>query len=374
MAAHSALALEAAKLRLSTMCKVQVDAKNHDRIAALGRQVLAGGWLLPTEAEWLMNLEQTSDIFDLLSWANRVREHHKGNQIQLCSIVNAKAGGCSEDCRFCAQSAINQTTVERHGFVDPEIVLAAAKEAHAHGVTALGLVAAWKGIKEGPLLDEICQRFDELTRSGLARPDASLGIISNPAVAHRLRQAGVQCYNHNLESSRRFYPQVCSTHAYEERVQTIHYLKQAGIKVCSGGIIGMGETRQDRCDLAFALRELAVDIVPINILNPIAGTPFGGIAPLSPMEILKTIACFRLILPRQEILIAGGRSVNLRDVQSLVFLAGASGLMVGNYLTTVNEPIEKDLQLLRDLGLVSRFDVGASPTKAPTNLPNPVYV
>ena len=228
-------------------------------------------------------------------------------------------------------------------------MLKAAEEASQNGVTAVGLVAAWKGLEEGPVLDEICDRLTELKDSGKARPDASLGIIKNPQVAQRFREAGLECYNHNLESSQRFFPNVCTTHTYEERVETIRHLKAAGIKICSGGIIGMGETREDRCDLAFALREVGANIVPINILNPIQGTPFADKPSLEPLEILKTIACFRFILPRQEIMIAGGRTVNLRDLQSMIFMAGASALMVGNYLTTLNQPVEKDLQMMRDL-------------------------
>jgi biotin synthase len=209
-------------------------------------------------------------------------------------------------------------------------------------------------LHEGALLDEICQSLEQVARSGLVRPDASLGLIPNQTVADRLKRAGVVSYNHNLETSRRFFPWICSTHAYDDRVRTIRFLQQAGIRICSGGLIGMGETREDRCDLAFALKELAVDIVPINVLNPIPGTPFANVAPVPPLEILKTIACFRFILPQQDILIAGGRSVNLRDLQSLVFLAGASALMVGNYLTTAGNPVEKDLQMLKDLGLEPR--------------------
>jgi biotin synthase len=223
-------------------------------------------------------------------------------------------------------------------------------------VTALGIVAAWRGLEEGPVLDELCQQLSELKKSGKARPDASLGIIRNPRVAERLREAGLECYNHNLETSRRFFPEMCTTHSYEERVETIRHLKRAGIKICSGGIIGMGETREDRCDLAFSLREVGANVVPINILNPIEGTPYAKNEPLPPLEILKTIACFRLILPRQEIMVAGGRVVNLRDLQSMIFLAGASALMVGNYLTTLNQPVEKDLQMLKDLGLDPQWD------------------
>ena len=341
---------------LSTMTSKVVDESVSSRIARLAKRVLAGGEIDRLECLWLFELEDTADIFDLLSWANRIRVHFKGNKIHLCSIVNIKAGGCSENCRFCAQSALYQTDSPRYGLIEPEPMRAAAEEARANGVTALGLVAAWRGLEEGPVLDQICGQFAELKNSGKARPDASLGIIKSQKVADRLKAAGCECYNHNLESSRRFFPQVCTTHTYEERLETIHHLKNAGIKICSGGIIGMGETRQDRCELAFSLKELGAHVVPINILNPIPGTPFEKNEPLPPLEVLKTIACFRFVLPRQEIKIAGGRTVNLRDLQSLIFMAGASALMVGNYLTTLNQPVEKDLQMLKDLGLDPCWD------------------
>ena len=351
------------------------DADHHVRIAGLGRRVLEGGDVTREEGRWLFNLEARTEIVDSLSWANRIREQYKGNQIHLCSIVNVKAGGCAEDCKFCAQSAVYETDSPRYGLIDPGTVSAAAEEAKANGVTALGLVAAWRGLDEGPALDEICSHFEALKRSGKARPDASLGIIRKQKVADRLKQSGVEVYNHNLETSERFFAQVCTTHTYEERLQTIKHLQRAGIKICSGGILGMGETRDDRCDLAFALKELGAHLVPINILNPIEGTPLARQPALAPLEILKSIACFRFILPRQEIMVAGGRTVNLRDTQSLMFIAGASALMVGNYLTTLNQPVEKDLQMLKDLGLDTNWDKHgfshqAEPQAAPP--PSPV--
>lgn len=317
----------------------------------MATRIRDGGEITPEEALWILHLEDHPDIFDLLSCANRIRTHFKGNKIHLCSIVNIKAGGCPENCRFCAQSAAFQTDAPRYPLIDSSSVLAAADEAQRHGVAALGLVAAWRGLQEGPVLDEVCRQFEAMQASGKVRADASLGMISSQRVADRLKRAGVACYNHNLETSRRFFPQVCTTHTYDDRVQTLAHLKQAGIKICSGGILGMGETPEDRRDLMFALKHAGADIVPINILNPIAGTPFAGREPLPPLEILKTIACFRFVLPRQELMIAGGRTVNLRDVQPLIFMAGANALMVGNYLTTLNQPVEKDLQMLKDLGL-----------------------
>jgi biotin synthase len=333
-----------------------VDGTVRERLTELGERVLGGGSVTREEAMSLFDLDNSSDIFDLMAWANRIRERFKGNKIHLCSIVNAKAGACSEDCSFCAQSSFYQTGSPRYGFVDPEPVLRAANEANANSVTAVGLVAAWKGLKEGPMLDEVCDRVRELAASGKVRTDVSLGIIKSQTVADRLKEAGVECYGHNLETSRRFFPGQCSTHSYDERIETIKFLKNAGIKICSGGIIGMGETREDRCDLAFSLREVGANVVPINILNPIPGTPFEKVAPLPPMEVLKTIACFRFILPKKEIMVAGGRTVNLRDMQCMIFTAGASALMVGNYLTTLNQPVEKDLQMLKDLGLDPSWD------------------
>ncbi len=333
-----------------------VDASTHATISGLTQRVLGGGEIGREEALWLFELEGRADIVDLMAGANRLREHFKGNKIHLCSIVNAKAGACSENCSFCAQSSFHQTGSPQYAFIDPEPVVDAAQEASRNGVTALGLVAAWRGLNEGPMLEEVCERIRELAQGGKTRPDASLGIIKSQRVADRLKEAGLECYGHNLESSKRFFPRHCTTHTYEDRLKTISHLKNAGIKICSGGIIGMGETREDRCDLAFALKEIGASVVPVNILNPIKGTPFEHNPPLAPLEILKTIACFRFILPRQEIMIAGGRTVNLRDMQSMVFTAGASALMVGNYLTTLNQPVEKDLQMLKDLGLDPNWD------------------
>ena len=328
-----------------------VDVTNRDRIHALADRIMAGGSVDRDEALWMFDLESQADVTDLMSAANRLREHFKGNKIHLCSIVNAKAGGCSENCKFCSQSAAYTTESPRYGFIDPEPVSEASKEAEQNNVTAVGLVAAWKGLREGPVLDEVCDRIREMAADGKVRPDASLGLIDSQQVADRLKDAGLACYGHNLESSRRFFPEHCTTHTFEDRLQTIKYLKNAGIKICSGGIIGMGETREDRCDMAMQLREIGASVVPVNFLNPIEGTPYETMKPLAPMEILKTIACFRFILPQQEIMVAGGRTVNLRDLQSMVFMAGASALMVGNYLTTLNQPAEQDLQMLKDLGL-----------------------
>jgi len=316
-----------------------------------GARVLAGGELTREEALRLFHVRATADLFELFGWANRLRERFHATSVHLCSIVNIKAGACPEDCRFCAQSAHYDTSSPRYDLADTPAVLKALEEAHANQVGALGIVAAWRGLSEGPVLDEICGCLEQMRNTGLARPDASLGMVKNQQVADRLKAAGLEVYNHNLETSRRFFPEICTTHSYGDRVRTVRHLKQAGIRVCSGGIFGMGETLEDRCDLAFALKELEVDFVPVNFLNPIPGTPMAKFPGIAPLEALQCVAVLRFILPRQEILLAGGRVVNLRHAQSLMFLAGASALMVGNYLTTVNRPVEEDLQMLRDLGL-----------------------
>jgi biotin synthase len=198
-----------------------LDMDVHTRLSELGRRVLEGELLTREQTAWLFQLETPADVYDLLSWANRIREHFKGNKIHLCSIVNAKAGSCSENCSFCAQSAHHQTGSPKYGFVDPEPVQEAAEEAGRHGVTAVGLVAAWKGLQEGPMLEEVCARIQELATSGKTRPDASLGLIKSQRVADRLKEAGLACYGHNLESSERFFPQHCTTHTYAERLETI---------------------------------------------------------------------------------------------------------------------------------------------------------
>ncbi|MBI2191924.1 MAG: biotin synthase BioB [Planctomycetes bacterium] len=322
-----------------------------DGLNELGERILAGGEPA-TEEEAVQILEaDPSEVFELAAWANRIRKQFKGDKVHLCAIINAKSGGCPEDCTFCAQSAHYDTGVQRHNFLGREEVLRAARDARMSGAQALGIVTAWRGLKDGPVLDEVCQRIRELAESGIVRADASLGIIESPEVAQRLKDSGLHCYNHNLETARSHFPNICSTHTFDDRIRTIHHLKTAGLKVCSGGIFGMGETVRQRVELALELRRLDVDIVPLNFLHRIVGTPQEKNEPLPPLEILKTIAMFRFVLPRKEIMIAGGREVNLRDLQSLIFHAGASALMVGNYLTTQGRGARADLQMLKDLGL-----------------------
>jgi len=291
------------------------------------------------------------DILDLIGSANRVRIHYWGDQINLCSIVNAKSGHCAEDCRFCGQSAYYDTGIPTYPLMDGDGIVDAARTAQGHGAAAFGIVAAWRGLREGRELEAVLDRIRELSAAGGARTDASLGIIESPQIAFRLRDAGLKYYNHNLETARSFFPNICTTHTYDDRVRTIGYCKAAGIGICSGGIFGMGENEDQRIELAVALQEIDVDVVPLNFLHPIAGTPFEKMPPLRPMEILKIIAVFRLMLPSKDIMTAGGREVHLRDLQSWMFHAGASHTLIGNYLTTNGRKPEDDLAMIADLDL-----------------------
>ncbi|MFT5994287.1 MAG: biotin synthase, partial [Bradymonadia bacterium] len=215
-----------------------------------------------------------------------------------------------------------------------------------------GIVTATKDLKPGKMLDRLLEAVSAVAQDGKIQADASLGIIYDLEVAQALKNAGLVELNHNLETSRRFFPEVCSTHSYDDRVNTLKLAKQAGLMTCSGGICGMGETWEDRIDLALELRELVVDTVPLNFLHRIEGTPLESEAELTPLEILKIIAVFRLLLPATEIKVAGGREANLRSMQPMMYMAGANSSMVGNYLTTGGWNAEKDREMIVDMGLV----------------------
>ncbi|MFQ5950354.1 MAG: biotin synthase BioB, partial [Nitrospiria bacterium] len=221
-----------------------------------------------------------ADIIDLISSANRVRHHYWGDRINLCSIVNAKSGDCSEDCNFCSQSAYHGSPIPTYPLIDSDEIVEAAKAAGESKAEAFGVVVAWWGLREGPDLEAILERIRALAAAGHTRADASLGIIADPKIAFKLKEAGLEYYNHNLETARSYFPKICTTHSYEERVRTIEYCKAAGIRVCSGGIFGMGESLDQRIELAVALQELDVDVVPLNFLHAIKDTPFEDIPPL----------------------------------------------------------------------------------------------
>lgn len=320
-------------------------------------RVLKGGRVTREEALELFTYEGP-DLMDLFAAANRIRHQFRGNRVSFCSILNVKSGRCAEDCVFCAQSVRYRTGVPEYQLLDVEAMVKEAREAAKRGSGCFGLVAAWRGLTKGAILDNVLEALRRIKAEGIIHPDASLGIIEDPAIAKALAEAGLYEYNHNLETSRRFFPRICTTHSYDDRLRTISYLKAEGVLICSGGIFGMGETIEDRVDMLMDLREVGVDTVPVNFLNPIPGTPMGDVPKMSPLECLRCLAVARFVLPEADIKTAGGREVCLRDLQAMMFFAGASSTMLGNYLTTPGRGPEMDLQLVEDCGLTAA-DKGA---------------
>ncbi|MFH1260247.1 MAG: biotin synthase BioB [Elusimicrobiota bacterium] len=314
----------------------------------LTEKVFAGEEVDLAHAEKLIAWEDNY-LEDLFYCAYRIRRQFHTNQINFCSIINAKSGACHEDCKFCAQSILYNTKISRYPLVSTEEIVNSArlaKEQGAHGFSIVTSGASVSGDKE---LSVICQAVEGIKGLGLY-PCASLGEL-NQNTAQKLKEAGLVKYHHNLETSAKFFPKICTTHTYENKIKTLRLAKELGFQVCSGGIFGLGETNLDRLELAFTLRQLDVDSIPLNFLNPMQGTPLEKNKPLSPREILKIIAVYRFIFPKKKIVICGGREKNLRDLQSWMYYAGANAAMLGNYLTTTGRPPEEDLRMINDLNL-----------------------
>lgn len=304
-----------------------------------------------SEAVDLMRLDM-AHIFDLIASANKVRRHYKGDDVSLCSIINARSGKCPEDCAFCSQSAHADTGAPEFDLVASDLIVEGAKAATVDGASKFGIVTSGYGFSgKGPKqLDAVIEGIKRMKNEVGVHRCASLGIIDKQT-ALKLKAAGLEEFHHNLETAESFFPNICTTHSYQEDVETVRAVKEAGLKACCGGIFGMGENEEQRVELAFTLKELDVDSIPLNFLNPIKGTRLENAAPLAPFECLKIIAVYRMILPDKDIKVAGGREKNLRDLQCLMFAAGANSTMIGNYLTTFGRPASEDLQMIKDLGL-----------------------
>jgi biotin synthase len=320
-------------------------------LSTIADRIIAGGSLSEAEALRLASVTGT-DRFALFLAASRVKAHFVGEQVSLCSIINAKSGRCPENCAFCAQSAHHCTDVPVYPLVDEDALVAGARSAEQSGSVCYGIVTSGTSISPGAELDRICAALVRIRQETGIAPSCSLGIIDD-VTARALRAAGAVTYHHNLETARSFFPAICTTHDYEEDVATVRAAKAAGMTVCSGGIFGMGETPAQRIEMALTLRELDVDSVPLNFLNPIEGTRLAGSRLITPHECLVTIALYRLLLPNRKITVCGGREQNLRDLQSWMFFAGANGTMIGNYLTTTGRGVADDWQMLRDLELTT---------------------
>lgn len=317
-------------------------------IEKLKNQVLEGYEIDQLEALNLFE-EGIKSPFYLLAAASDIRERFKGKKINLCGIVNAKSGRCAENCKFCAQSSHYKTDAPSYPLISAEYIISQAKSAKGNGAHMFGIVTSGTKISSDAEWDEIFIAVKGIKEVGIL-PCASLGILDfDKALA--LKEAGLFRYHHNLETSKSFFPTICSTHDYEEDVKTVKAAKAAGLSTCCGGIIGLGETIEHRIELAILLRELDVDSVPINILNPIVGTPLENAIALSPIEILCSIAIFRFILPQKDIKLCGGKEKNLRQLLPLGIIAGCNSLMTGNYLTTAGRDTALDYEMIADLGL-----------------------
>lgn len=283
----------------------------------------------------------------LIEQADAVRKVHIGSELQLCSILNAKSGRCSEDCKFCAQSARHHAEVDVYDLKDADTMVQAAQQAAEIGAKRFGIVTSGNRLTQTEI-ETIAQAAERIRRDVGLGVCGSLGALE-PDQLLQLKAAGMTRYHHNIETSRRFYTHIVSTHEYDERLNTVRAAKAAGMQVCSGGIIGLGETWQDRIDMALTLKDLGVDSVPINILTPIPGTPLESIDRISAEDVIRTVCLFRLILEDTIIKLAAGRENVLGADQIKGFQAGANGMIIGGYLTVKGDSHDKDQALIQEI-------------------------
>jgi biotin synthase len=313
------------------------------------------------EAVELGGLTAYEDVERLVDVAWNVRQDSFGESTDMCSLVNAKSGGCAEDCGFCAQSKYADAETPMHALMEPEQILEHARAAEAAGAHRFCMVTQGQGLSKRDFAKVLEGTRLVAEHTNLKRC-ASIGHMS-PERARQLKDAGVQRVHHNVETARSYYDEVSTTVKYEGRIRTIHAVRDAGLETCVGGILNLGETREQRVEMAFELSELDPTSVPINLLNPRAGTKFGERDLIDPWEAVKFIAIFRLILPAALFRLCGGRVENLGELQPLAVKAGLNGVMMGNFLTTLGSEPEDDRRMFEELGLnVARHeDNGANP-------------
>ena len=316
-------------------------------IKDLEQKVLSGGEVTRDEALGL-SLVDGAEMMDLLCAANTIRSRFRGRYIDLCAIVNARSGGCLEDCAYCAQSSASFADVAHFQLLEEETILEKAREARDGGARRFCIVTSGRKVS-GRDLKRIAATVTKVRSMGLL-PCATLGLLSADELA-LLRDAGLERYHHNLETSERFFPEICTTHTYGDKMKTVGAVKSTGLSLCSGGIFGLGEDWEDRIDMALALRRIGPDSVPINFLMPLRGTRLESMEPLEPTDALKIISIYRFMLHDREIRVCGGRMQTLGDFHSFIFIAGADGLLTGNYLTTTGRDFKDDLKLIERHGL-----------------------
>jgi biotin synthase len=312
----------------------------------LAQKAIAEGGVSPEEA--LSVLEASDDeLLAIMNAAFQVRKHHYGKKVKLNLIINAKSGLCPEDCGYCSQSIVSTAPVNKYPLLEKGTLVDGARKAMEMKVGTYCIVASGKRPTEGEV-DQVIEAVKTIKGEMPMKICACLGILSADQ-AERLKEAGVDRYNHNLNTSKNNFQNITTTHTYDDRVTTVNHAKEAGMSPCSGCIIGMGETAKDTVDMAFALRELDADSIPVNFLNSIPGTPLEKNAELTPQKCLKTLAMMRFVNPTKEIRASGGREVNLRSLQALALYA-ANSIFVGDYLTTEGQEATEDHKMIADLG------------------------
>lgn len=324
--------------------------------SALADKALAGALLTRAEAHAVLDAPD-GDVLALALAALRVRERYFGRKVRLHMLINAKSGLCPEDCGYCSQSKESTAPIDKYPLLGTDDLLAGAARAHAAKARRFCIVASGRG----PTPREIAAIGEAVAAIKARFPleiCCSLGLLT-AADAQALRAAGVDRVNHNLNTSERFYPTICSTHGYRDRIETLQHARAAGLEVCAGGIVGMGETDDDLIDFALALRAESPDSIPINFLHPIDGTPLGGAAPLAPARCIKALCLMRFLNPTAELRVAGGREHNLRSFQPLALYPG-NALFVGGYLTTPGQIPHEAWQMIQDWG----FEIELLPTKS----------
>ena len=313
----------------------------------LAREIIAGRRLNRTDDAAVF---LKADMEELLEGANEIRKELCGNKVDLCTIINGRSGKCSENCKFCAQSVHNHTGVDTYEFLEPETIVADCKHNEANGVHRYSIVTAGRTLTETDL-DKAVEAYQKMNEECEVSLCASHGLLKKEELK-QLKEAGVSMYHENIETSRRNFPNICTTHSYEDKIKEIRTAKEIGLSVCSGGIIGMGENWEDRIDMAVSLSELGITSIPINALMPIEGTPYGDLKPLTEEEILRSVAIFRYYNPTAYIRMAAGRSY-FKDGGRKLFQAGVNATITGDMLTTVGNDTKQDKEMLTELG----FDI-----------------
>ena len=302
------------------------------------------------EAVDILKTEDKDKLEKIFDRAEAARKKYFGDKVSACSVVNARCGGCAEDCAFCAQSSHAETNVNYYALISEEEMFDAGRKAQEDRAGRIGIVTSGRTVEPGQELDSITNAVRRISEELEVSPCASLGLLSEESL-RKLKKAGLKRYHHNLETAESFFNKICGTRNYEDQLETVRNAKNAGLEVCCGGIFGLGETLEQRVELLDTIRELDVDSVPLNFLNPIPGTRLENMNELTEMACLKIIAAARLMMPDKTIRVCGGREHNLRDMQSEIFRAGANGLMVGGYLVTPGRPVEEDHEMISTLGL-----------------------